>query len=344
MKRMSVKVFVLAVGVTMLAACGGGGSDAPTAPANYFPLDSGNRWVLQESGKAQTNILRTTGPDSTRGVNGIGVHGYDANDGTSDDTVLVSSASGVRAYFKPPPTNAFEALTDGTELFRLPARAGDSFVQTDQSVNTGADYDRDAVNDQVSFRSVLTVVGTETLTTPAGTFADCLHVRVVSHTAYTYSTGAPAPVFDTTTDYWYAPNIGPVSLRSTATGTTLSTPTTYTENLVGYRVGTRSTDTVAPTVTTIAPAAGSTVGAGAQVQITFNEALYGESINPALLRVLDSNGQAVAGTAVVEGAVLRFVNTQLWAAGAYTIELAAGVPDLLGNTSTQTRSIAFTVN
>jgi Bacterial Ig-like domain len=343
MMWMSVKVFVLAVGVAVLAACGGGGSDAPAAQPNYFPLDSGNRWVLQDASKAQPSILRTTGPDSVSGVTGTGMHSYDANDGSSNDSVVVAGANGVRVYMKPAPANGLEGLIDGIELFRLPATAGDSYVRANKSIDTGIDFDGDGVTDHVAYRSVVTVVGTETLTTPAGTFANCLHLLIVDHTVYTYSSGAAAPVFDATLDYWYAPQVGPAKIVAGITGTN-TTPINYEEVLVGYRVGTRSTDAVAPTVTTITPAAGSTVGAGAQVQVTFDEALYGESLNPALLRVLDASGQAVAGTAVVEGSVLRFVNTLPWAPGAYTVELAAGVPDLLGNTSTQTRSVPFAVN
>ena len=336
----------LAVSAAALAACGGGGSDGPAATANpnYFPLDSGNRWVSQEAGKALPRVVRTTGPDSVQGVSGIGMHSYDPNDGSTDDSVFVASANSLRVYSKPTPTSAIEALTDGLELLRLPATPGSSHVLFDRTIDSGIDFDLDTVTDQATFRSVATVVGTETLTTRAGTFTDCLHVRAVMHTVYTYSSGAPAPVFDSATDYWYAPNIGLVKITSTTTGTTLTAPIETAEELVAYRVGSRTTDAVAPAVTAIAPATGSTVGAGAQVQATFDEALDGESVNPALLRVLDGSGQAVAGNVVAEGTVLRFVNTQPWSPGIYTVELAAGVPDLLGNTSTQGRSVTFTVN
>lgn len=344
MTWMPAKVLLLGWCIAALTACGGGGSDTPTVNANYFPLESGDRWVYEDAGKTNPSVVSTTGPDGVRGLSGTGVHSYDANDGTTDDSVVAASADGVRVYFKPGPANPIEGLTDGIELFRLPAKPGEGYMRAEQNaVDTGIDFDGDNINDQVSYRSVVTLVGSETLTTPAGTFADCLYVVAIDHITYQYSTGASAPAFETSTMYWYAPGVGLAKVFSTRTGTT---PGIFRNLrvLVGYKAGTRSTDTVAPAVTTIAPAVGSTVGAGAQVQITFDETLYGESVNPALLRVFDSNGQAVAGAVVVEGTVLRFVNTLPWAPGAYTIELSAGVPDLLGNTSTQARSITFAVN
>lgn len=327
-----------------LVACGGGSSDGPAPPApgqaNYFPLDADSRWIYNTTAGTQPVVTRVTGTLAVGGATGTVVRVKDLSGGPDDVSVYVVAPNSVREFS----TGAADAITrafDGIEIMRLPARAGDSFQQLDTTIDSGLDFDGDGRSDRVELRAELTVVGTEALVVPAGTFSDSLHQRQTLRVAFLPSTGGAALVSNFTIDTWYAPNIGVVKTIATVSGPGFNDTTT--ETLLAYRVGSRTNDSTAPTIQSVTPNATPTAGFGTVVSAVFSETMDAESFTPGSFTVVDSANVPIAGTLAVQGNTARFVSGQAWSTGSYTARIAAA-QDLLGNPLAAPRSWNFTVD
>jgi hypothetical protein len=335
----------------LLAACGGGGGGSEAAPevapiatatSNHFPLDSNTRLVYITSAGSEPVVTSVTGTQLVGGQSGTLLSTVDPSGNSEDTVVYVATASGVREY-APAGADALARAFDGTEIMRWPARAGDSYVQADSTFDAGEDFDGDGRSDRITLRAVLTVVGSETVVTPAGTFTNSLHQRQnVKLTYLPTLAGATPVVVDAVVDTWYAPNIGPVKTVVVTRGP--GTETTLTETLSAYRVGTRSSDTVAPTVQSVAPGAQPTRGATTAVSAAFSEAMDAGSFTPGSFTVLNSEGRAIAGTVRVQGQAITFEAAQAWASGSYTARISTAARDLMGNALAADRQWAFSVD
>lgn len=218
----------------VVAGCGGDGGDGggETAATNtYWPMQVGNRWV-QDDGSDGTIIGDTT----VAGQKWFILR--DSSSGSPEDSLFQSDSSGVRFYS--PTSTVFPAYT--STLLRTPAAVGDRF-EAQRLTAPFADVDGNGTVDDIDFRTEAQVIGFDTVTTPAGTFTEALHVRFTitgeyvfrpSGTRQTYSTGAA--------DYWYAPGVGPV--RFSGTTTTNGETESFSSQLTGYRVGTRTGGTL----------------------------------------------------------------------------------------------------
>ena len=328
-----------------LVACGGGGSDGPASPGpaqatNYFPLDADSRWVYTTIASTQPVLTRVTGTQAVGGSTGTVVRVKDLFGGTDDVSVYVVAPNSVREYS----TGAADAITrafDGIEVMRLPARVGDSFQQLDTTIDSGQDFDGDGRSDRAELRAELTVVSTEAVATPAGTFNESLHQRQTLRVAILPTTGGAAFVSNFTIDTWYAPNVGVVKTISTVSGPGFNDTTT--ETLSAYRVGSRTNDSIAPTVQSVTPNTTPTSGLGTVVSAVFSETMDADSFVPGSFTVMDSANVPIAGIVAVQGNSARFVSGQAWATGSYTARIAAA-QDLLGNPLAAPRSWTFTVD
>jgi hypothetical protein len=228
---------LLAVG--LLAACGGGGSTGDNSPPiiasaadNYFPLTADARWVVYTDEAPVPNVVSVAGPRSTGGGTGIVLQTIDGAGNPVSDTVYVSMASGVRR-FAGSGADLIERAFDGIELLRLPARAGEQVVQIDGIQPAGADLDGDGRADSLAVRSEWLAVARESVTTPAGAFADCLHTRRSAHVIVNYSSGVAPVSLTWTIDTWFAPHVGPVKMVTAYDGPGVHT--TSTEQVGAYR-------------------------------------------------------------------------------------------------------------
>jgi hypothetical protein len=188
-----------ALAATLVAACGGdgGGGDAsdavpvvlgqpgPGDPGNYFPLAVGNFWHFRgyaEIDGARTPLeasVQVVGTRVVDGVTALVVRESDpqvGGDGTYADELLVKDLNGVAVLgVDDDPTS--QAIVPYWEV-RFPLEPGSAFVQIDaKGIDFGEDLDGDGRNETVDVRSVVSMVGFETVTVPVGTFAEAAHLR-----------------------------------------------------------------------------------------------------------------------------------------------------------------------
>lgn len=334
----------------LLSACGGGGggggneTPAPviaTVADNYFPLDTNARWQVSVDGAATPTLSRVTGTQAVAGGTGVVVSTTDPSDGTVSSTIYLAGATGVREYAAAG-ADAFARAFSGIELLRLPARAGETFVQLDTNFDSGEDLDGDGRNDRLTAHSELTTVARESVSTPAGTFADSLHTRQALRITVHPSAGGPTVDVNFTIDTWYARNIGWVKVVTNVRSAAGTTSTT--DLLTGYRVGSAASDSIAPTVTTRSPEQSPVRGANLSVNASFSEPMDASSITAAAFTVKDAAGGEVAGTVSLEGSTARFVALQPWVSGTYTARLSNAAQDVLGNALAAESTWTFTVD
>ncbi|MBL8305441.1 MAG: Ig-like domain-containing protein [Rubrivivax sp.] len=329
-----------------LAACGGGGGggggstppvDPGVAGAPYFPLAIGDRWRALEDGTLSVGrVMDTATLDGTPTFR----LRVEDSDGITD-LYYAKTDTGVTLV----PAPADDELTRAigrVEVLRFPLRAGTSHVPVDKSIPNLIDADGDGRAETLRFRMEVTVVGFERLDTLVGTLEQVLHTRTVTTQSVTLtSNGAPITV-TVTTDDWYAPDIGPVRSTTTVVGNGVTENSTWT--LQGYRAGSRSSDTVVPTIVARTPADGST-GRTPVVSLTFSEAVDRATVAADALRLTGPGGVVVPGQLQWTGDTqLGFVPSAALASGSYTVTLAAGTEDLLGNRMAAPTSWQFTLD
>lgn len=222
----------------MLAACGGGGSDATvgaTAPAitpapasstgitaNYYPVAISNLWRFNVS-SATVNMPKTC---SHSIINTTVYKGVNAAI-LQDDCFSLTGSITQNYYSKT--TRAITLLgnndrTDPVTQAVTPydeMRFDGSFSATPliekTNVDLGQDLDGDRRNELVDVLATGTVEGFETLTTPAGTFANTARLKfVVVTTIKPTATGSRSVTSTATVTEWRAPNVGLVK-QSTIT-------------------------------------------------------------------------------------------------------------------------------
>ncbi len=336
--------------LALLASCGGGGGDgdAPRTPnggpsgitgnvavapggaalpaRNYLPLETGARWIYQE-GSAVTTV-RVTGQQVVDGQAAFVVQETAGPNTSSFQSLYRPSATGVFEMA----TASNDPLTQGIgnrELLRYPVRIGESYVQIDKTLSD-IDFDADGRSDPISILSMVTVVGLESITTAAGTFADSLHLRTTIIEIVTFSGSAGRRVrFDATGDEWFAPDIG--QARRTATVVSEGVTDTSQRDLVGYAVGARKSDMTAPAIQSTTPAGMAIQGPNVVVSAVFSEAMDAQTLSATTFSVVDSGGLAVTGSVQLTGNTARFVPTVPWGNGRYTARVSTGAQDLYAN-------------
>ncbi|MCD6060332.1 MAG: uncharacterized protein K0S16_643 [Moraxellaceae bacterium] len=322
-----------------LTACGGGDDSAP-APAgdvgNYAPYAVGNRWLYETSREslpaapvgALTEVSATTLPDDRAALELR----------TQSLETLLTNA---QLYLQKRPDALYQLFSpfggriisgvDALPLLRFPLRAGDSYTAFRyDNIELGVDWDDDGINERHSHRLDIAVVGTESVTVPAGTFPEALKVVATRTFSETYSQGASFSTVITTTS-WYVPEVGVVKVR-TETVSDGGPVTVDHQALVSYRIDGVRSESVAPTVQGVTPAPDSTVSAGLGVsaRVTFSEELDPVSVNATTLTMQDADGNAIPGSVVYSSRKLTFIPAYLLPDGTYTATLATGPTDVLG--------------
>lgn len=328
--------------VALLAGCGGGGggSDAPRPPgeeialADYFPQNLGDRWNyrVMPSGEFAATVNRGTASTGGRRAMWLNTLTYENRTswtvvGRSDS--YYSRGSAALTELPAPDATGLAAAIGAIDLYRLPLRKGESYVQLDKSLDGAADLDGDGRGDGIHLRSVVTVVGIEAVSVPAGTFTGALHLQTVLTQRLTSSLTGAVLDATTTVDEWLVPDIGLVRSRIETRGTGQPVTRTYRE-LESYRVGDRRSDSRAPQVRAYSPAAEDVVKTLA-VSFDVNEWLDPESAR-AGFTVSDVSGRQVAGQ--LDQAFdlgLQWLPQSPLTSGRYQLRLAGTVTDRVGN-------------
>lgn len=329
----------------LLSACGGGGGDtAPEVPdsADYFPLAVGNRWLYGGDSGAVLLTLRVNGTTTIDGRSAYTLQSQAMTTGESWESIYAKSATELWQY----PSGDDDELTQAVgamPLMRLDVPAGSSFVQVDRTLDDQFDFDGDGRADRYSIHSEVTVVGHESVDTPVGSFAQALHQRTVTTQTVVYSADRSSATLRMDADDWYAPGVGLV--RSSGTLRFGADVQSFYQVLRGYRVGSRASETVAPTIQSVTPASGDTVGAGGTtVSAIFSEAMDLASLTAGGLAVADAQGRAVAGHVVLNDNTATFVPDSPWASGTYTAQVTTTATDLVGNPVASARAWTVTID
>lgn len=321
--------------LVMLGACGGGGGGGggggSGSNANFFPLNVGDHWVFRTQ-FGQLQKVRVTGTTASA----LGT-AFVVETGPPGATTLVEQrfvASG--GTLVQVPTAGDDPLTQAVgpvTLLRYPVVEGDTFQQVNLTVDSGIDADGDGRTDALTLRSDVTVVGFESVSTAAGTFNGCAHVRTLVTVTLTASSNGAQVSATTTGDDWYAPDVGPVRSQAVirSGGSVVDSSTI---ELFAFHVGNRRNETVAPTIASANPAPGSTSRVSGGITIDFSEVLDADTDVPANMTLFDAAGVVVPTTLYISGTQVTMIPSVSGATltnGTYRLQLESGLADLAGN-------------
>lgn len=246
----------VALGLTACGGGGGGGGTSDEVPVvlgqpgpgdagNRFPFTVGNLWRFQgtsvETGLPAESFVNTVTVTGPRQVGEVTTTGFQesnpGNLGVPVETFLVKDANGIADFGNSDLTDSLTPQLVPFWELRFPLQPGASFVSLDrQGIDFGDDLDGDGVNERGDLRSVVTVVGFETVTVPAGTFADCARVeRTLTLTATLSGDRSRVTATDVATA-WFAPNMGWVKRAEVISFPAGDFTETETEELVGFSV------------------------------------------------------------------------------------------------------------
>lgn len=181
-----------------LVVCSGCDDDL----SRYFPLAPGLSWryrvqLAQSSGSvADTAVVTNLNPVTlfSRSV----VPQHSELFGQTVVRFLAHTATGVVEFAQQTGQNPPVARDPPDYLLRVPVAVGTNWSSTWESTQAGA---------QTSLPTVKTIAGIrDTVMVPAGTFADCLHMKIAGKAEVGLPTGPV--VIEVTGDEWYAPHIG----------------------------------------------------------------------------------------------------------------------------------------
>jgi hypothetical protein len=335
-----------------LAGCGGGGGSGATGggtggggavvAGNFFPTTANSRWVYASTAASAPSVVTVAGTAQTSdGQTGAVFQTVDGADGSVAQDIYVVTGSSVQDY-APAGSDPISAALSGITVMSLPIQVGTQLSVVDKTLDSGADFDGDGKNDSIRVRATLTVVGVESVSTPAGVFPAALHQRQSIVETLLPSGGEASVDVDITIDDWYADGVGLVQSTTHVTATGLDDSSTVT--LASYRVGPLKSDYTAPTVLSVTPGSGVVRGSSTSVSATFSKTIDAQTIKGGTFTVVDGNGAAIAGTTQLTGNTLQFVANQPWASGAYTARITTDVADDLGNALASDRVWTFTVD
>lgn len=338
--------------VWQLAGCGGGGGGAgsasPSTPAppapppppalvgDYFPLSIGSTWTYQAS-DTTVERLRVVRGGGNAGNPWVLTTGSPQPGGREER--LERRSDGLYSIPTENDDALFRAL--GTTLrLRLPIVLGDTYVLFDRTLPDPVDQDNDGKVDSVGLRAESTVVGEEsTLPIPD---ARSVKVRTVLTQRFIRSSGAPTLTVTITSEDWYAPEIG--LIRSLVRYETAQSTRTEESWLSAFRVGSLKSETKAPTVVELLPAAESTASAQT-IQLKFSENMDRLVDMSGSLRLTDPNGKAVpVGLQWLNQQTVRVQPLEAWISGRYQLQVTNGFEDWAGNGLVLPPNLAFNVD
>lgn len=177
---------------------------------NYYPADVGNTWVLESQDGAERVTYAIEAADDP-------VDGEEVRILKLTTEVLGTSTSNTNTFL-------IQVAENGMKLHRIVAELGDIFgvarvdfsppviffpemLQLGEVWETRGETEVDLIG-AVTISSVNEVVAVEDVVTSAGTFEDCLKIRMRTKTAAAIGTSR------STTYQWLAPDLGPVKFET----------------------------------------------------------------------------------------------------------------------------------
>jgi len=203
----------------ILSACLFSTQAAAFASAPYFPLPDGATWTYNVS-DGTTSSTETRTVAGTRSFNGAQVKII--RDQAGNENYFTNDDAGVRVHgaLFVDPVNGNETDTYSPPV---PFAARDSVMGTQVSGSGTATGVQGSTTFTLNYTSASTPLAIETVTVPAGTFSNAVHVRLTINYSGVVN-GTPVN-YSATLDDWLVAGVG--SVREVSTDTTSSTTTTW---------------------------------------------------------------------------------------------------------------------
>lgn len=348
LRRLALVCALAVVGTLPGCGGGGGGSDGGTeAPAagplftaDFVPLATGDRrsWRLSSGALPGSTTHERVGASAPRG----GFDAFEVRDETGTVLYMARNNSGLFVV-SGPGSDALIQAAGAVETLRFGLGAGQSAVTYDRSLSF--DLDGDLRADSLQLRVSFTVVGFETVTTPAGSFPQAAHVRSELRTVFTLAGGGGGSAV-VTADEWYVRGIGRVR-ASTSTQSGNVPPETELEEITAWGVGGQRSENEAPRLLAATPAEGSILSTpDPLLTLDFSEELDPLALDgDAGLRLLGPDGGPLATTRSWLGnrTSIGLRPQAPLPDGRYTLRLGSALADLANN-PLGARDVSFTID
>lgn len=184
----------------------------------YFPDTPGSRWryrgqviegALQKiATQAFVNVSTVKGTESIKGVTVKVFHDTNPGNHGPSDSYYRRDAAGI-VYYGSEPGTPLEKQLIPYQIVRFPLEWPSTFQQFDRKgVNFGSDLDGDEKPEQSDVQASVTVVGTETVVVPAGTYQDAVRIEARMTLRIHLSGSSQTAVGTDTMTAWFARGVG----------------------------------------------------------------------------------------------------------------------------------------
>ena len=234
----------------LVSAAGSGQTTEGTGDiGNYVPMAQGNTWSYQGTsttiGQPPLPYFNTTTISGTKSINGVLamvlIDTNFLNDG-AEENYHTKDGRGVTLHGNNDSADIVTAQLVPYLSLRFPLGTGLTFEPVKKNgLDFGQDRDGDGANEKADVVAIVMVKGFESVTVPAGTFANCARVEARATITVILSSNGAKVAGEATQTTWFAPGVGPVKVVYQTDGQT------WTEDLTSFT-------TVAPTSLTMGSA------------------------------------------------------------------------------------------
>lgn len=185
---------------------------------DYFPDAQGIQWRYRGEvmeGPLQTiarngfvNVSTVKGTDKIKGVSVKVFHDTNPGNHGASDSYYRKDPAGI-VYYGSDPGTPLEKQLIPYQIVRFPIDIPSSFQQFNRKgLDFGSDLDGDEQNEQADMEAVVTVMGKESVTVPAGTYPDAIRVEARMTMRITLSGNHRSAVGSDVMTAWFAKGVG----------------------------------------------------------------------------------------------------------------------------------------
>ncbi|MEO6277410.1 FG-GAP-like repeat-containing protein [Roseateles sp.] len=334
----------------LLAGCGGGGGGGGggsagggvpdgggpallTLSPDIYPLNSGDRRTWHTASDPAGTVRHERVGEAVAAAGGAFVvrsGAGDPSDVQTDDYLMRTATSVVSV--PGPDSDALTKAAGPIDVVRFGIAQGQTVVLFDRTLSV--DVNGDGRLDSVDLHIDSLFVGIEPITTELGAFTGASHVRTGFVSTVRLAGYPTSGTVSVTLDEWYMPGIGSVR-SSSSTKFDGGAATVQINDLVAYGVGSRHSDTTAPTVLKSLPASGASSQGVLEAQVQFSEPIDPLSLqgSAGLVVLRDGSPMAMKPLHLSDGGktLLMSSTSTLLPDGQYELRNGGQVTDWAGN-------------
>jgi hypothetical protein len=215
-------------------------SEGTSDVGNFFPFDQGSIWRYHgiiPLAYDTTVLVSGQGPAPINGVNStISLETNPEGSNQAEKSYGVKDNSGITSYGTDDPNDNITPQLVPYTAIHFPLTPGTTFVLVNRSgLNWGSDLDGDGISESFNFNFSQRVIGTESVTVPAGTFPNSVRIEFTAVAVLTGSRGGQGSATQKDT-VWYVAGVGKVKAVETIATNGGAPATILNEELEGYVV------------------------------------------------------------------------------------------------------------